>query len=78
VIPEFEIQRLRKEGFIPQEEDIFTPEARGWVQLIPLNKVDNPESFFNRQVIVEGLLGTLIVHVHTPITIEAVGIYDNE
>jgi hypothetical protein len=76
VIPEAEIQRLTEAGYIPQE-DIFTPEARGWVQLIAPYSEDDPIPFFNRQAIVEGYLGTLVVHVHTPIAIEATGIYDN-
>ncbi len=74
VIPESEIQKLRRSGFIPQE-DIFTSEARGWVQLIAPHSEEDPIPFLHQQVVVEGYLGTLIVHVHTPITIEAVGIF---
>ena len=74
VIPESEIQRLTESGFIPQE-DIFTSEARGWVQLIAPHSEDDPIPFLNKQVVVEGYLGTLVVHVHTPIAFEAIGIY---
>lgn len=76
VIPESEIQRLSVAGFIPQE-DIFTLEARGWVQLIAPHSENDPIPFLHKQVIVEGYLGTLISHVHTPIAIESVGIYGN-
>jgi hypothetical protein len=74
VIPEPEIQRLTELGFIPQE-DVFTPEMRGWVQLISPCSEDDPIPFLNKQVVVEGYLGTLVVHVHTSIAMEAVGIY---
>ncbi len=77
VIPESEIQRLNRAGFIPQE-DIFTSEARGWVQLIAPHSESDPIPFLQQQVVVEGYLGTLIFHVHTPITIEAIRIYDDE
>ena len=74
ILPESEIQRLREGGYIPQE-DIFTSEARGWVQLIAPHFESDPIPFVNQQVVVEGYLGSLIFHVHTPIAIEAVGIY---
>jgi len=77
VIPESEIQKLMEAGYIPRE-DIFTSEARGWVQLIAPHSENDPIKFSNKQVIVEGYLGSLAFHIHTPVAIEAVDIYDNE
>lgn len=70
VISEAEIQRLQKANFIP-DRDIYGPQQRGWVQLIPPNTEQDPLPFLDKQVVVEGYLGTLVFHVHTPITIEA-------
>jgi hypothetical protein len=77
IIPESEIHRLTQAGFIPQE-DIFCLEERGWVQLIAPHSENDPIKFRDKQVIVEGYLGSLAFHVHTPIAIEAIGIYDNQ
>ncbi len=75
VIPETEIQDLRRSRYIPQE-DIFGSRQRGWVQLISPGAEEDPSLFINEPVVVEGYLGTLIFHIHTPITIEATNIYD--
>ena len=75
-IPSSEIRRLEQAGFIPQN-DLFNSEHTGWVQLIPPQTEDDPMPFLNRCVVVEGYLGSLIFHVHTPIAVEAVGIYDD-
>lgn len=77
VIPEIEIQRLALAGYIPGD-DIFTLEKRGWVQLIAPHSENDPILVFDKQVVVNGYLGSLVFHVHTPIAIEAVGIYDDE
>jgi hypothetical protein len=76
-IPETEIQRLTISGCLP-EEDLFSAEARGWVQLITPYSDNDLISFSNKQVVVEGFLGTLVFHIHTPIAIEAMGIYDDK
>jgi len=75
VISESEIQRLRQLKYIP-EEDIYCSVQRGWVQLIAPQFESDPIPFLNKEVIVEGILGTLIFHIHTPITIEALNICD--
>lgn len=75
VIPESEIQRLRRSKYIPQE-DIYGLEQRGWIQLISPGTEETPIVFLNKEVSVEGHLGTLIFHIHTPITIEATNIYE--
>ncbi|MBY0530198.1 MAG: hypothetical protein K2P51_08460 [Rhabdochlamydiaceae bacterium] len=71
-----EIRRLEQAGFIPQN-DLFNSKCKGWVQVISPQAEDDPAPFLNRSVVVEGYLGSLIFHVHTPIAIEAVGIYDD-
>lgn len=76
-IPLSEIQRLEQEGYIPQH-DLFNSEDFGWVQVIPPQSESDPAVFLNHRVVVEGYLGSLIFHVHTPIAIEAVGIYDDK
>ena len=75
VIPESEIQRLMQAGFIPRE-DLYSEENRGWVQLIAPYSEKDPIPFSGKQATVKGYLGTLAFHVHTPIAIEAIGIYD--
>jgi hypothetical protein len=75
IIPESEIQRMTQSRYIPQE-DIYGPEQRGWVQLISPHTEQDPLPFLDKEVIVEGYLGTLVFHIHTPITIEATNIYD--
>lgn len=76
VIPESEIQRMMHSKYIPQE-DIYGSEQRGWVQLISPHTELDPLLFLGKQVVVEGYLGTLAFHVHTPLTIEATNIYDH-
>lgn len=75
-IPASEIQRLEQAGFIPQNE-MFDSDDFGWVQVIPPQSEEDPAAFLNTVVTVKGYLGSLIFHVHTPIAIEAVGIYDD-
>ena len=72
-----EIDQLRQNGYIPQEE-IFISEEKGWVQVISPTTESYPYKFLNKQVVVVGYLGTLVFHVHTPVAIEATGIYDDE
>jgi hypothetical protein len=74
VIAESEIERLRDLGYIPKE-DLYTSERRGWVQLISPHSENDPIPFSKQRVIVEGYLGTLAFHVHTPFAIEAKHIY---
>ena len=76
VIPESEIQRLKQAGYLPQE-DIYGTEERGWVQLISPQSEADPIPYQNKEVVVEGYLGTLAFHVHTPAAIEAKGIYND-
>jgi len=76
-ISESEIQRLILSGFIPSDE-IFSSEARGWVQLIAPCFEEDPVPFLHQNVIVDGYLGSLAFHVHTPIAIEAKGIRSDE
>ena len=75
VIPESEIQRLMQAGFIPQ--DLYSEENEAWVQLIAPHSERDPIPFCGKQVIVKGYLGSLAFHVHTPIAIETIGIYDD-
>lgn len=76
-IPASEIQRLEQAGFIPQN-DLFESEEKGWVQLIAPQSESDPIRFLDRPVVVQGYLGSLIFHVHTPVAIEAIGIYDDK
>lgn len=74
IISESEIQHLREAGFISNE---FDDEDCNWVQLIPPHSENDPIPFLNKEAIVHGYLGCLAFHVHTPMAIEAVDIYDN-
>lgn len=76
-IPASEIQRLEQAGFIPQN-NLFESEEKGWVQLIASQSESDPIQFLDHPVIVQGYLGSLIFHVHTPVAIEAIGIYDDK
>lgn len=75
VISESEIQRLTLQGYLPPE-DVFVTDARGWVQMIPLESVKDPFSFLDKVVVVKGFLGELCTHAHTSVAIEAIDIYD--
>ena len=74
IISESEIQRLMQSQYIPNR-DIYGPEQRGWVQLISPGTEQDPLPFLDKKVCVDGYLGTLAFHLHTPITIEATRIY---
>jgi hypothetical protein len=76
VIPEPEIQRLQQLNYIPH--DIYDSEQRGWVQLMYTGEEKDFLPFLHKQVLVDGYLGTLAFHIHTPIAIEATKIYDDE
>ena len=65
------------EATTEQVNDLFNSEEVGWVQLIPPHSEDDPVPFLNHHVVVQGYLGSLLFHIHTPIAIEAVGIYDD-
>jgi len=75
-IPSSEIRRLEQAGFIPQN-DLFNSQHAGWVQVLSPQSEDDPVPFLDHRVVVKGYLGCLIFHVHTPIAIEAIGIYDD-
>jgi hypothetical protein len=72
-----EIQRLEQAGFIPRN-DLFESKEKGWVQLIAPQFESDPIQFLDHPVVVQGYLGSLIFHIHTPVAIEAVGIYDDK
>ncbi len=72
-----EIQKLEQAGFIPHK-DLFESKEKGWVQLIAPQSESDPIQFLDHPVIVHGYLGSLIFHVHTPVAIEAVDIYDDK
>lgn len=76
VIPRSEIQCLKQAGFIPKE-DIVDEDDCGWIQLIAPHSENDPIPFSDKEVTVYGYLGTLAFHVHTPLAIEAIGIYGN-
>jgi len=76
-IPVSETQRLEQAGFIPQNA-LFASEEKCWVQLIAPQAESDPIRFLDHPVVVQGYLGSLIFHVHTPVAIEAIGIYDDK
>jgi hypothetical protein len=76
-IPASEIQRLEQARFIPRN-DLFESEEKGWVQLIAPESESDPIQFLDHLVVVQGYLGSLIFHAHTPVAIEAIGIYDDK
>lgn len=67
-----EIDQLRREGYIP-EEGMYEEET-GWIQL---DSDVSLSCFLNRHVTVAGILGSRIVHVHTPVTIEVIDLWAN-
>jgi len=58
-------------------ENLYSPDQEGWIQLIAPDNIESLLPFLNKQVVVKGYLGTLISHIHTPVTIEAKEIYDD-
>jgi len=70
-----EIRRLIDLKYIT--ENLYNPDEEGWVQLIAVGNEESPRSFQNKQIIVQGYLGTIISHIHTPATIEATEIYED-
>lgn len=74
IVLQSEMQHLREAGLIPNE---FDDEECNWVQLISPHSENDPVLFINKEAIVHGYLGCLAFHVHTPMAIEAIDIYDN-
>jgi len=68
-VPGSEIRRLIDSNYLT--EDLYYPDKNGWIQLIAVGDEDSPRPLLNKQVIVQGYLGTLISHIHTPATLEA-------
>lgn len=74
-VPSSEIQRLIESNYLT--EDLYYPDRSGKIQLIAVNDEDSPLPFLNKKVIVQGYLGTLISHIHTPATLEAKEIHED-
>ena len=70
-----EVRRLIDLNYIT--ENLYNPDEEGWVQLIAVESEESPQPFLNKQVVVQGYLGTLISHIHTPATLEAEKIYED-
>lgn len=70
-----EIRRLIESNYLT--EDLYYPDKNGWIQLIAVGDEESPSLFLNKQVIVQGYLGTLISHIHTPATLEAKEIHED-
>ena len=68
-VPGSEIRRLIDSNYLT--EDLYYPDKNGWIQLIAVGDEESPSLLLNKQVIVQGYLGTLISHIHTPATLEA-------
>lgn len=68
-VPGSEIRRLIDSNYLT--EDLYYPDKNGWIQLIAVGDEESPSPFLNKQVIVQGYLGTLISHIHTHATLEA-------
>jgi hypothetical protein len=68
-VPVSEIRRLIDLNYLT--EDLYYPDKNGWIQLIAVEDEESPLPLLNKQVIVQGYLGTLISHIHTPATLEA-------
>jgi hypothetical protein len=68
-VPGSEIRRLIDSNYLT--EDLYYPDKNGWIQLIAVGDEESPSPLLNKQVIVQGYLGTLISHIHTPATLEA-------
>ena len=74
-VPSSEIRRLIESNYLT--EDLYYPDKKGWIQLIAVGDEESPLPFLNKQVIVQGYLGTLISHIHTPATLEAKEIHED-
>lgn len=68
-VPGSEIRRLIESNYLT--EDLYYPDKNGWIQLIAVGDEESPSPLLNKQVVVQGYLGTLISHIHTPATLEA-------
>lgn len=74
-VPSSEIQRLIESDYLT--EDLYYPDRKGRIQLIAVGGEESPLPLLNKQVVVQGYLGTLISHIHTPATLEATEIYED-
>ena len=74
-VPSSEIQHLIESNYLT--EDLYYPDKNGWIQLIAVGDEESPLPLLNKQVIVQGYLGTLISHIHTPATLEAKEIHED-
>lgn len=74
-ISQTEVKRLIDSNYLTK--DLYHPDEEGWVQIIPTQNEESPQEFLNKQVVVQGYLGTLISHIHTPATLEAKEIYED-
>ena len=74
-VPSSEIRRLIESNYLT--EDLYYPDKKGWIQLIAVGDEESPLPLLNKQVIVQGYLGTLISHIHTPATLEAKEIHED-
>jgi hypothetical protein len=74
-VPSKEIQRLIDSNYLT--EDLYYPDKEGWIQLIAAGDEESPSPLLNKRVIVQGYLGTLVSHIHTPATLEAKEIYEH-
>lgn len=68
-VPGSEIRRLIESNYLT--EDLYYPDKNGWIQLIAVGDEESPLPLLNKRIIVQGYLGTLISHIHTPATLEA-------
>jgi len=74
-VPALEIQQLIESNYLT--EDLYQSDKNGWIQLIAVGDEESPLPFLNKQVIVQGYLGTLISHIHTAATLEAKEIHED-
>lgn len=74
-VPSSEIRRLIESNYLT--EDLYYLDKKGWIQLIAVGDEESPLPLLNKQVIVQGYLGTLISHIHTPATLEAKEIHED-
>lgn len=74
-VPSSEIRRLIESNYLT--EDLYYPDKNGRIQLIAVGDEESPLPLLNKQVIVQGYLGTLISHIHTPATLEAKEIHED-
>jgi hypothetical protein len=74
-IPQTEVRRLIDCNYLTKE--LYFPDEEGWVQVIAAQNEKDLQPLLNKQVVVQGYLGTLVSHIHTPAALEAKEIYED-